>query len=220
MNGLTSTQGAVQQRPFIVGLTGGIASGKSTVSRYLAEQYAIPIIDTDIIARQLVAIGSPTLQLITEHFGTTLLDEQGQLKRRQLRDIIAQNPEERLWLNELMHPRIYDEVVAQVKQLSASSHPYIMIVIPLLNADSPYLGLLNAVWVVDCDEERQKQHLIARDDMSAQTAQQLINAQPSRQERVALATAIIENDGSTEALLSKTQQHHQNLLSQCLVNHH
>lgn len=212
MNGLTSTQGAVKQRPFIVGLTGGIASGKSTVSRYLAEAYAVPIIDTDVIARDLVKVGSSTLDEIIAHFGESIVDKQGNLNRRQLRDIISQHPHERLWLNALMHPKIYDEVMAQVKQLSASPHPYIVIVIPLLSSDSPYLDQLNAVWVVDCDEERQKQHLIARDQMSAQIAQQLIDAQPSRQERLTLATAIIENNGSTDELLDKTERLHQRFI--------
>jgi dephospho-CoA kinase len=112
-----------------------------------------------------------------------------------------------------MHPKIYDEVMAQVKQLSASPHPYIMIVIPLLSSDSPYLDLLSAVWVVDCEEERQKQHLIARDQMSAKIAQQLIDAQPSRKERLALATVIIENDGTTNELLDKTERLHQRFMS-------
>jgi dephospho-CoA kinase len=214
MNGLTSTQGAVQQRPLIVGLTGGIASGKSTVSRYLAEIHAVPIVDTDVIARDLVKVGSTTLDKILAHFGESMVDKQGHLDRRQLRDIISQHPHERLWLNALIHPKIYDEVVAQVKQLSASPHPYIMIVIPLLSSDSPYLDLLNAVWVVDCDEERQKQQLIARDQMSAKIVQQLIDAQPSRKERLALATAIIENNGSTDELLDKTRQLHQRLIEQ------
>ena len=112
-----------------------------------------------------------------------------------------------------MHPKIYDEVMAQVKQLSASPHPYIMIVIPLLSSDSPYLDLLSAVWVVDCEEERQKQHLIARDQMSSKIAQQLIDAQPSRKERLALATVIIENDGTTNELLDKTERLHQRFMS-------
>ncbi|MBD3767177.1 MAG: dephospho-CoA kinase [Gammaproteobacteria bacterium] len=213
MNKLIDTQGAVQQRPLIVGLTGGIASGKSMVSRYLAEIHAVPIVDTDVIARDLVKVGSPTLDEIIAHFGVSIVDKQGNLNRRQLRDIISQHAHERLWLNALMHPRIYDAVMAHVKQLSASPHPYIVIVIPLLSADSPYLDLLNAVWVVDCDEEQQKQHLIARDQMNAQIAQQLIDAQPSRQERLNLATAIIENTGSTDELLDKTERLHQRFIS-------
>lgn len=213
MNGFTATQGASPKRPLIIGLTGGIASGKSTVSRYLNERHQIPITDTDVIARELVEVGNPTLTEIMAHFGADIRDEQGALKRRQLRDIISQNPDERAWLNGLMHPKIYDEVMAQVKQHSALPHPYIIIVIPLLSSDSPYLNLLSAVWVVDCEEERQKQHLIARDQMSATIAQQLIDAQPSRKERLALATAIIENDGTTDALLDKTEQLHQSLIN-------
>ena len=209
----TRVKGAEQQRPFIVGLTGGIASGKSTVSRYLAETHAVPIVDTDMIARDLVKMGSSTLDEILDHFGESIVDTQGHLERRKLREIISQHPNERLWLNALMHPKIYDEVMAQVKQLSASPHPYIMIVIPLLSSDSPYLDLLSAVWVVDCEEERQKQHLIARDQMSAKIAQQLIDAQPSRKERLALATVIIENDGTTNELLDKTERLHQRFMS-------
>ncbi len=213
-----STQGASPKRPLIIGLTGGIASGKSTVSRYLNERHQIPIIDTDIIARELVEVDKPTLTEIVAHFGADIRDEQGALKRRQLRDIISQNPDERAWLNGLMHPKIYDEVITQVKQLSASPHPYIMIVIPLLSSDSAYLSLLSAVWLVDCEEERQKQQLIARDQMSTTLAQQLIDAQPSRKEKLALATAIIENDGTTDALLDKTEQLHQSLINSSSSN--
>lgn len=213
-----STQGASPKRPLIIGLTGGIASGKSTVSRYLNERHQIPIIDTDVIARELVEVGNPTLTEIVAHFGADIRDEQGALKRRQLRDIISQNPDERAWLNGLMHPKIYDEVMAQVKQHSASPHPYIIIVIPLLNSNSAYLGLLSAVWVVDCEEERQKQHLIARDQMSATIAQQLIDAQPNREDRRQIATEVIANHADTDSLLNQAEQLHQHLIRQLSLN--
>lgn len=213
-----STQGASPKRPLIIGLTGGIASGKSTVSRYLNERHQIPIIDTDVIARELVEVGKPTLTEIVAHFGADVRDEQGALKRRELRDIISQNPDERAWLNGLMHPKIYDEVMAQVKQLSASPHPYIIIVIPLLSSDSPYLNILSAVWVVDCEEERQKQHLIARDQMSATIAQQLIDAQPNREDRRQIATEVIANHADTDSLLNQAEQLHQHLIRQLSLN--
>ncbi len=210
-DGLES-KGAEQQRPFIVGLTGGIASGKSTVSRYLAETHAVPIVDTDVIARDLVKVGSSTLDEILAHFGESMVDQQGHLDRPKLRDIISQHPNERLWLNALMHPRIYNEVVVQLKQLSTSPYSYIIIVIPLLSSNSPYLDLLSAVWVVDCEVERQKQHLIARDQMSAKIAQQLIDAQPSREERLTLATGIIVNDGNVGQLIERSNAQHQQLM--------
>lgn len=214
-----STQGASCKRPLIIGLTGGIASGKSTVSRYLNERHHIPIIDTDVIARELVQVGKPALAEIVAHFGSDIIDKQGALKRRQLRDIISQNPNERAWLNVMMHPKIHDAVTAQVEQQSASLHPYVMIVIPLLSADSHYLDLLSAVWVVDCEEERQKQHLITRDQMSANIAQQLIDAQPSREDRRQIATEIIANHSDTDSLLNQTEQLHQRLIKLLSLNH-
>lgn len=204
------TEGASLKRPFIVALTGGIASGKSTVSRYLNERYHIPIIDTDVIARQLVEVGSITLSAIREHFGQDIVDDNGELNRRALRNIISQNPDQRTWLNALMHPRIYAEVVRQVESLNEHQHTYVMVVIPLLSADSPYLQRVNQVWVVDCTEQQQKQRLVTRDQMNEISAEQLIHAQPSRAERLALANHVILNDSDASSLMMQTDRlHHQ-----------
>jgi dephospho-CoA kinase len=213
MQELDQTEGAFIKRPLIIGLTGGVASGKSTVSRYLNERHDLPIIDTDVIARELVQAGGQTLCEVVEHFGEHILDGQGQLNRRLLRDMISQNSEQRAWLNALMHPRIYAEVVNQIEQLKRERPPYLLIVIPLLSTNSPYLKLLNAVWLVDCEMNQQKKRLITRDQMSEAKAQQLIEAQPSRAERLKLATHIILNDQDTEWLIKQAETLYQNLIN-------
>jgi dephospho-CoA kinase len=186
----------------------------------LFEQHTVSIIDTDVIAHELVQVNSPTLTDIVNHFGNVIIDQQGHLNRRLLRDIITTNGSEREWLNELMHPRIFNAVVNQLERLSHESHLYLVVVIPLLHANSPYLPLLDEVWVVDCDESLQKQRLKVRDRMNEESAQQLIKTQPSRKERLDLATTVIVNSGDISSLIEQTEQQHLRLLTSSLIKKH
>ena len=144
--------------PLRIGLTGGIASGKTTVANMFAD-LDVPVIDTDIIARQVVQPGEPALQEIRECFGDTVIDESGNLDRRAMRKLIFSDDNLRLQLEGILHPTIGAETRIQS---DAANGPYQLIVVPLL-VGSPLLQFVDRVLVVDCDEETQIQRLLARD---------------------------------------------------------
>ncbi len=182
-------------RPLRIGLTGGIASGKSTVADLFAEQ-DVPIIDTDEIARQLVQPGEPALEEIRAAFGDEVVDAQDGLDRNAMRKIVFSDSSQRQDLESILHPRIRDEAIARS---SAADGPYQIIVVPLL-VGSPMKKFMDRVLVVDCDEETQLSRLLARDSENEEQARRILATQASRQDRLAIADDIIVNDadlGST-----------------------
>jgi dephospho-CoA kinase len=174
---------------FKVGLTGGIASGKTTVANNFAE-LGLPVIDTDVIARQIVRAGEPALEEIRERFGDSVIDESGELNRSAMRLLIFSNDELRLALENILHPRIGAETR---RQSAVAGGDYQVIVVPLL-VGSPLLQFVDRVLVVDCDENTQVERLLARDAESIQQARKIISAQASRDERLAIADDIISNN--------------------------
>ena len=180
---------------YIVGLTGGIASGKTAVSDRFAS-LGVPVIDTDIIARQLVEPGEETLAKVVEAFGDDILDQEGNLRRRRLREIIFSDPDKQDLLENILHPAIRAEARHQVSQADAD---YCMVVIPLL-AESGHFEWLDRVLVVDVPEEVQIERLTARDDVSMEQAKASLAAQASREARLELADDVIDNSGDIEDL--------------------
>jgi dephospho-CoA kinase len=174
---------------FKVGLTGGIASGKTTVADNFAE-LGLPVIDTDVIARQIVRAGEPALEEIRERFGDSVIDESGELDRNAMRLLIFSDDELRLALENILHPRIGAETR---RQSAVAGGDYQVIVVPLL-VGSPLLQFVDRVLVVDCDENTQVERLLARDAESIQQARKIISAQASRDERLAIADDIISNN--------------------------
>lgn len=183
----------------IVALTGGIASGKTTVAKWIAQQ-GIECIDTDVIARQIVEPGQEALTAICQHFGQQMLTEDGHLNRRKLRDYIFNNPEQRHWLENCMHPRIKAQIQAQ---LLSSTTPYTLLIVPLL-IESGLDQLANRILVVDIDPQQQLKRICQRDKVTIEQAKQIVASQSSRQERLAIADDIIYNDGSLDELKQKT----------------
>ena len=183
---------------FIVGLTGGIASGKSEVSRRF-EALGITVADADIAAREVVAIGSSGLAAIAELFGAEVLQADGSLDRAHLRQRVFANPDERRALEAITHPAIR----ARVRGIcEAAASPYAIAAIPLLTeaggrATYPWL---QRVLVVDAPEEVQHARLLSRDNIDAALAERMIQAQASRAQRLALADDVIVNDGHPDAL--------------------
>ena len=183
---------------FIVGLTGGIASGKSEVSRRF-EALGITVADADIAAREVVAIGSPGLAAIAELFGVEVLQADGSLDRAHLRQRVFANPDERRALEAITHPAIR----ARVRGIcEAAASPYAIAAIPLLTeaggrATYPWL---QRILVVDAPEEVQHARLLSRDNIDAALAERMIQAQASRAQRLALADDVIVNDGHPDAL--------------------
>jgi dephospho-CoA kinase len=190
--------------PLRIGLTGGIASGKSTVADLFAELGAV-IIDTDVIAREVVAPGQPALDEIAAEFGASLISADGTLDRVALRTIIFDNDDARRRLEAILHPRIGE----QTRQQSAlAGGEYQLIVVPLL-VDSALRGHVDRILVVDCDEEAQIRRLTARDGESEHRARQILAAQASREERLAIADDVISNDGTVADLRQQVATLHE-----------
>ena len=187
--------------PLRIGLTGGIASGKSTVADMFAELGAT-IIDTDVIAREVVAPGQPALDEIAASFGKSLIDDDGYLDRGALRKLIFADDKARKRLEAIVHPRIQDEAHRQSDRAAARNRltnqakgHYQIIVVPLL-VNSSLKDSVDRVLVVDCDEKTQIRRLTARDAESEDQAHRMLAAQSSREERLAIADDVILNDGS------------------------
>ncbi len=179
----------------IVGLTGGIGSGKSEVSQRF-EQLGITVVDADIVAREIVNIGSSSLSAISEHFGQTILNADGSLNRAQLRLRIFENSDEKRWLENLLHPIIRKEIVTQ---LAHSKTPYTILSSPLL-LETKQDELVNRVLVVDATEDMQLKRASARDKNNQEQIQKIMAMQISRNERCARADDTIENHGDLNEL--------------------
>jgi len=198
--------------PLRVGLTGGIASGKSTVADMFAE-LGIPVVDTDVIAREVVAPGQPALDEIQERFGERMIDAAGNLDRAAMRKEIFSDEGSRLDLEAILHPRIGAETR---RQADAAGGTYQVIVVPLLTS-SPLSGFVDRVLVVDCDESTQIARLLARDTETTEQARRILAAQASREERLAIADDIIVNDGQladTRVAVTRLDQDYRRLAEQ------
>lgn len=192
-----------ENRPLIIGLTGGVGSGKSSVAARFAE-HGVPIIDTDEIAHQLVAPGQPALGEIAERFGTEMLDAAGALDRTALREQVFADPAQRKALEAILHPRIRAE---SLRRIAALRTPYCVWVIPLL-LETAAQADVDRVLVVDCPEWLQVQRVQARDRLAAETVARIMTAQTTRQERLASADDVILNDGDLSQLLHDVDAQH------------
>ena len=191
----------------MVALTGGIASGKTTVSDLFAAR-GVTVVDTDRIAHEIVEPGQTALQEITEEFGPGVLHDSGRLNRRLMREFIYENPAKRLRLEAILHPRI----AAEAKERLASANSlYCMIVIPLFEK-SPRWNWIDRVLVVDVDEETQIERAMRRDDMDRNQAEAILRAQSSRAERLQLADDVIENRGAVDDLEMQVEHLHERYL--------
>lgn len=195
-------------RPLRIGLTGGIASGKTAVSDRFAELGAT-VIDTDVIARQVVASGQPALAEIRAAFGDDVFNDNGALDRSAMRQLVFADDASRKQLEAILHPKIQAETL---RQAQAAVGPYTIVVVPLL-AGSPLREHVDRVLVVDCDEETQIRRLLARDDGSEEQARRILAAQASRDERLAIADDVIENNASLAALDEQVSAFHDRYLA-------
>jgi len=182
--------GKGQTRPLWIGLTGGIASGKSTVADLFAKLGAT-IIDTDVIAREVVMPGQPALTEIHEEFGDSIMDSDGTLDRAALRTLVFADDSARRRLEAILHPRIQRATLRQTQQAGGA---YQLIVVPLL-AESPLKSYVDRVLAVDCAENTQIRRLLERDAGTEEQARRVLAAQSSREERLAIADDVISNDG-------------------------
>jgi leader peptidase (prepilin peptidase)/N-methyltransferase len=186
----------------VIGLTGGIASGKSTVSDAFAALGAA-IVDTDLISRELVLPGRPALAEIRETFGEAVINAEGGLDRRQLRTRVFADSQAKVRLEAILHPRIRDAALAAVAQ-ARSSAPYVVLVVPLLVESGAY-AWVDRVLVVDTTPEIQQRLLVARDQVDLALAQSMIQAQASREQRLAMADDVVRNSAGIAGLLAQVR---------------
>ncbi|AUL96615.1 dephospho-CoA kinase [Vibrio vulnificus] len=198
----------------VIGLTGGIASGKTTVANLFQQHFAIDIVDADIVARQVVAPGSAGLTAIVDHFGVDILTHEGELDRGQLRQRIFAHSEEKQWLNALLHPMIRRKMIEDLAQVSS---PYALLVVPLL-VENQLQTLCDRVLVVDVEEKTQLQRTMDRDGVDEQQVRAILKAQASRHERLALADDVIKNESKDQNLLQQITDLHQKYLAMSKQN--
>ncbi|MFM8340667.1 MAG: dephospho-CoA kinase [Methylomonas sp.] len=195
-----------------IGLTGGIGSGKSTVCRLFAELGA-PIIDADIIARELVKPHAYALNQLVNQFGAEILNSDATLNRAYLRDLVFSDKTKKAQLDQIMHPLIYDEIERQVKGLNSL---YCIIAIPLL-LETQQMQRVDRIAVVDCNADTQLLRVVNRDHLKPEQVISIIASQMPRQQRLNFASDVIDNSGSAEQLAEQVKRLHNsyNLLATC-----
>lgn len=194
-------------RPLLIALTGGIASGKSAVAEVFST-LGVPVLDTDQIARDVVAPGQPALAALVDTFGPEILDASGQLDRKRMRERVFADPAERARLEAIVHPVIREELASRSARAGG---PYQVHVIPLL-VEKSRAEDYDRVLLVDCPEEEQVRRLVARDSTTVEQARSMLAAQATREERLAAADDVIVNTGTMEDLKRFVETLHRNYL--------
>jgi dephospho-CoA kinase len=195
----------------LIGLTGGIGSGKTAVSSLLAE-FGAGVIDTDLISHQITAPGGKAIPLIAAAFGDDFINPEGALNRAKMRALVFKDTGARQILEQITHPLIQQETVKQAFELAKSKVSYLVFVIPLLIESGMWLKLIDHLVVVDCPEKTQIQRVMRRNNMTRPEVENILNAQTNRNTRLAAANTIIENQGSLEDLKLAVLKLHQDLL--------
>ncbi len=189
---------------YIVGLTGGIASGKTTASHFFINNN-IDVIDADIIAREVSVQGSPALKKIHQHFGDSILLDDRSLNRERLRSVIFTQPTQKKWLENLLHPLIRQKITVKINQ---STTPYCVFVSPLLLETDQY-RLVNQILVIDTPVEMQIERVMRRDNCDEEAAKAIINTQISREDRISKTKDIVLNSTSFDELNQKLKYFHE-----------
>lgn len=193
---------------FIIGIAGGIGSGKTAASDYF-QSLGLSVVDADVCARKPVAKGQPALSAIAAHFGSEILLENGELNRAKLREIIFSDPNEKTWLEQLLHPLIAQELQ---QQLQNASGPYVILASPLLVESGQY-QLCDRVLVIDVPEDVQMQRVQARDNNDIEQIKRIMKTQATREQRLAKADDVVVNDQTLEQLHQALAKLHQQYLT-------
>ncbi|WP_413283767.1 dephospho-CoA kinase [Vibrio sp. MA40-2] len=191
---------------YIVGLTGGIASGKTTVANLFHQHFNIGIVDADIVARQVVQPETEGLKSIVRYFGTEILQQNGELNRAKLREIIFTDNDAKTWLNNHLHPLIRQKMQQDINEITS---PYALLVVPLL-VENQLQSMANRILVVDVNPDVQLSRTVKRDNVSKTQAEMILATQASREQRLKYADDVIVNNNENCNLLSMvTTLHHQ-----------
>jgi dephospho-CoA kinase len=180
-----------------IGLTGGIATGKSSAARLLEQRHGLPVLDADLYARQALEPGQPATEAVLARFGTGVMSNSGVVDRRALGAIVFNNQDERRWLEQLVHPIVRQRFDQELVRLD--TNPAVVLMIPLL-FESGLEALCSETWLVDCDESQQLQRLMARDQLNEAEAQARMDAQWPLARKRPLADVLISNRGDAAAL--------------------
>ena len=183
----------------LIGLTGGIGTGKTTVSNYLATAYQLPVLDADVYAREAVQLGSPILNKIVKHYGAEIQLPSGNLNRQRLGEIVFSNPEQKRWLEEQIHPYVRDRFQSELATLTDST---VVLVIPLL-FEAGLTNLVTEIWVVSCSAQQQLKRIQERNSLTLEQAQARINSQLPLTQKVALANVVLDNSSTVDALFKQ-----------------
>ncbi|ACK71574.1 dephospho-CoA kinase [Gloeothece citriformis PCC 7424] len=186
----------------LIGLTGGIATGKSTVSRYLAERYGLPILDADVYAREAVKLGSPILEQIFSRYGNQVQFPDGTLNRKELGEIIFNNSEEKVWLENQIHPYVR---ACFKKEIDQSKNDTLVLVIPLL-FEAKLTHLVTEIWVVYCSDDAQIKRLKERDNLTDEQAKARIKNQLPIEQKVAAADLVLDNSSDLNSVFRQIDQ--------------
>lgn len=196
----------------VVAVTGGIGSGKSEVCKMFAA-LGVPVIDLDVIARAMSAPGSPAMQAVREVFGAEMFESDGSLHRANLRALVFSNPDALEQLNGIMHPAIRAEAIRQIT--AQADQPYVVLAIPLLVESRQDWSMIDHVMVVDCDEQTQLERVLQRNQLSAEMVQAMMAAQSSREQRLAIADTVLDNQSSLQNLHEKVVAFDKNFSKTC-----
>ena len=191
-----------QGKCHLIGLTGGIATGKSTVSSYLTNQYQLTILDADGYAREALAVGTPAYHATLNRYGSTLKKIDGSLDRSRLGALIFANPQEKAWLESQIHPWVRHCLQTAI---AASERPILILDIPLL-FEAGFTDLVTSIWVVFCSDEQQLKRLMERNHLSAQEARQRIASQWPLRAKVARADFLLDNSQDLPFLYGQIDQ--------------
>jgi dephospho-CoA kinase len=197
--------------PLIVGLTGGIGSGKSAAEKLFADLGAAAV-DVDVIARELTGSGGPAMPALGAAFGPTMLAADGSLDRAAMRALAFADPEARRRLEAILHPLIREESERRCQQALAAGAPYVILTVPLLIESGDYRRRVDRVLVVDCDDEVRVARVAARSGLSRDEIERIMAAQCSRAERLTAADDIIENSGTPDRLAPQVATLHRDYL--------
>ena len=193
---------------FSVGLTGGIASGKTTISNLFAK-LGVSVVDTDIISRKLLEPGELAFDQVCAHFGASIVNADGKIDRVRLREIVFNNPAEKSWLETMLHPLIYQRSHDAI--VTKAGADYVLVVVPLL-FETNFQSLVDRILVVDCPAEQQIERLVKRDQIDESLAQKMLLQQLSNAERIARAHDIIDNRSADVDLESQVSALHKRYL--------
>ena len=189
---------------FRVGLTGGIASGKSVISQ-LFSNLGVPVIDTDIISHELMQPGQAAYQQAVQHFGPAILNPDRSINRKLLRQQVFNIPEQKKWLEQMIHPLIRHTALAQMDQVKNAD--YVLLVVPLM-FETGFDELVDHIIAIDCPPQTQKQRLLHRDQISEELVNQMISSQFSNQQRVKRADSVIHNRDDGDRTQAVLELHH------------